>query len=928
MVATVDIKTFLNIRPIRIKFPILFIFIIGIIATVLLYFIVKGLEEERVKNRFNIISSKTITAVKEGVGDKLSFFNYITLFFKATDVNKKQFKKFAEPLVKTYPSVELIGWIPYEKNKGFFIKIKDGQFYDEANPFMKNNEIIGLDLELDLIINTMIKGNAKQKTASPPVFFKNIDKPSLLVVAPILEGEINKGFIIMSFNIKDIVENAIADIISNEINLEIVDITHSKNKKVYNHKSNQEKKEVLSLLKEKLFFSNTIKVANRTWKIEAKASKSYSINQRNYSIIVLILGCIGTLILSHYSSLFIKYYETARQETEQKLQFILENVPDSIMEIDGLGNVLFANHIISNMMKDEIIGKSIFEYLPEDEKFALATALEKAKAIGETQNYETSMNVSDELSYFYSRVISVKSDDKNTFLIISTDITERKREREKLKQRGKQLRQIIDLVPHMIFARDKDGFYRMVNDTAASTYGLDIEKMTGMNYKNIPNNEERYEKVIAEDMEVISTGKNKYITESYKYNGKKKTLEVVKMPYEISEGEVAVLCVAVDITDLRNAEAKLEKIVEELRQREKQLRQIIDLVPHMIFARDKDGFYRMVNKAAADGYGLNIDEMTGMHYKDIPNNKERYKRVIKEDKEVLATMKSKSITEDYNTYQGEVKTVKTIKIPYELDEKETAILGISVDITDTIKAKTQLEEMIEELTRSNAELERFAYVASHDLQEPLRTIHIYTQLLEEQNKDKFDEESRQYVEYIKNDVTHVSLLVKALLTYSRMNNSGVENENINCNDVLKYVLSTVGFAIEDANAVITKDDLPIISAKRIFITQLFNNLVGNALKYVKKEEETIPKIHIGVLKKGEFWEFFVKDNGIGIEKEYYEKIFEAFNKIHSRDEYSGNGIGLAICKKAVANLGGDIRVESEVGKGTTFYFTVPAELVV
>ena len=236
--------------------------------------------------------------------------------------------------------------------------------------------------------------------------------------------------------------------------------------------------------------------------------------------------------------------------------------------------------------------------------------------------------------------------------------------------------------------------------------------------------------------------------------------------------------------------------------------------------------------------------------------------------------------------------------------------------------KFHLEEIIEERTseilRSNKELEQFAYVASHDLQEPLRMVSSYTQLLADKYRDKLDKKANEYIYYAVDGATRMQQLINDLLSYSRINSQGNAFSEVDSLSVLKEALKNLSKMIEESGAVITNDDLPSVIADKFQVLQVFQNLIGNGIKFHKPEE--IPHIHISAEIKGKKAIFSIKDNGIGIEKKYLSQIFDIFQRLHTRSEYSGTGIGLAVCKRIINRHGGEIWIESESGKGSTFYF--------
>jgi light-regulated signal transduction histidine kinase (bacteriophytochrome) len=242
------------------------------------------------------------------------------------------------------------------------------------------------------------------------------------------------------------------------------------------------------------------------------------------------------------------------------------------------------------------------------------------------------------------------------------------------------------------------------------------------------------------------------------------------------------------------------------------------------------------------------------------------------------------------------------------------------DITDRKQAQDKLKKALLDLERSNKELEQFAYVASHDLQEPLRMVASFTQLLEKRYKDQLGQDAKDFIRFAADGANRMQGLINDLLAYSGVGARGKPLEPTDCHAVLGQAIVNLSMVIEDNHAIVTSDELPTVMADASQMVQLFQNLVGNAIKF---RDEELPRIHVSALEKGNEWVFSVKDNGIGIDPQFSERIFVAFQRLHSREKYPGTGIGLAICNKIVDRHGGKIWIESELGKGSTFYFTMP-----
>ena len=248
--------------------------------------------------------------------------------------------------------------------------------------------------------------------------------------------------------------------------------------------------------------------------------------------------------------------------------------------------------------------------------------------------------------------------------------------------------------------------------------------------------------------------------------------------------------------------------------------------------------------------------------------------------------------------------------------------GYNIDITERKEAETKLTRTVADLRRSNAELEQFAYVASHDLQEPLRMVSSYVQLLARRYKGKLDSDADDFIGFAVDGAKRMQILINDLLVYSRVGTRGEPFEPTDCEDVLTQVLANLEVAIRDGSAVVTHNQLPTVVVDGSQLAHVFQNLISNAIKF---RGEGAPYVHVAAERKGDEWEFSVADNGIGIDSEFFERIFVIFQRLHGRDEYLGTGIGLSVCKKIVERHGGSMWVESEPDKGTTFYFTIPAK---
>jgi signal transduction histidine kinase len=261
-----------------------------------------------------------------------------------------------------------------------------------------------------------------------------------------------------------------------------------------------------------------------------------------------------------------------------------------------------------------------------------------------------------------------------------------------------------------------------------------------------------------------------------------------------------------------------------------------------------------------------------------------------------------------------------IKVAARTEELQDANTRLSMELEERRQAEEKMAQYAADLQRSNAELEQFAYVASHDLQEPLRMVASFTQLLAKRYQGKLDQDADEFIGFAVDGANRMQMLINDLLAFSRVETRGKPLEPTDCEAVLSRTLANLAAMVQESGAVVTHDPLPTVLADEMQMGQIFQNLLINALKF--KGGET-PKVHIFAQRQGNDWLFGFQDNGIGIDPQHQERIFAIFQRLHRREDFPGTGLGLALCKKIAERHGGRIWVESEPGRGSTFYFTIP-----
>ena len=367
-----------------------------------------------------------------------------------------------------------------------------------------------------------------------------------------------------------------------------------------------------------------------------------------------------------------------------------------------------------------------------------------------------------------------------------------------------------------------------------------------------------------------------------------------------------------DITERKQAEASLNKI-------QKQFQSFMEHIPAMTWIVDNNSVYQFTNDLYLETFYNKDTQLAGMSFfelfpKDIAEQYKFNNDIVFETNKVLETIEP-SVKKD-----GSKITLKVFKFPLHINEKITLLGGVAIDITDFIKAEETLRILNEQLASSNKELEQFAYVASHDLQEPLRMVSSFLQLLDKKYGSGLDETAKQYIHFAVDGAQRMKVLILDLLSFSRIGTEQQFNDTVDLNEVLDEVKLNLMTAITENNVIINAGPLPVIRANKQQIVQLFQNLTGNAIKY---RSEQPPEINIGYTNDENEFRFYIRDNGIGIDRKYFEKIFIIFQRLHNKSEYSGTGVGLSICKKIVEKHGGTISIESAPGKGSTFYFSIP-----
>jgi len=365
---------------------------------------------------------------------------------------------------------------------------------------------------------------------------------------------------------------------------------------------------------------------------------------------------------------------------------------------------------------------------------------------------------------------------------------------------------------------------------------------------------------------------------------------------------------------------KRKRTEEALRESEKRFRDLVELLPETVFETDVNGSLSFANEAASNTFGLSPGQSSSKSpvlQIITPEDRERARddmqRLLNGEK--LGGIEYTAVKKDGSRIPVNIYASRTIR-----GNKAAGLRGIIVDISRHKQIEKELKETLNKLEHSNTELEQFAYIASHDLQEPLRMVASYTQLLARRYQGQLDTDADEFISYAVDGVHRMQKLITDLLAYSRVSTRSKPFEMTDCETMVDQALSNLQIPIEEASAVITRDPLPSIMADPSQLFRVFQNIIGNAVKF---RRAMAPEIHIRAEQSAGEWVFSVRDNGIGIDPQNKDRIFTIFQRLHGTVEYPGTGIGLSICKKIVERHGGRIWVEPNDGNGSKFYFTIP-----
>ncbi len=603
---------------------------------------------------------------------------------------------------------------------------------------------------------------------------------------------------------------------------------------------------------------------------------------------------------------------------------LLEAAPDAMVVVDGRGEIVLLNVQAEKQFgyrRDELVGQPVTAIIPDGFAERIIADDLRSAADALAQQIGTGLELvalrRDGTEFPIEIMLSPLESDEGILVTAAIrDISARKAAAEELRATRERLQGFVDANLLGIFIARLDGTVIEAND-----YVLDL---VGHTRAEFDRGELDWLAMTAPESRISSDaavremrerGRAAYEREYLRADGTR--VPVLVADTLLSGPDQLVAAFVLDISARKAVETKLARS-------EARYAGLLEAAPDAMVVVDGRGEIVLLNVQAEKQFGYRRDELVGQPVTAIiPDG--FAERIIADDLRSAADALAQQIGTGLELValrrDGTEFPIEIMLSPLESDEGILVTAAIR-DISARKAAAEALLRKMEELARSNEELGQFAYVASHDLQEPLRMVTSYMQLLSRRYAGRLDSDADEFIAFAVDGASRMRRLIGDLLAYSRVGSKGAELIDTSSEDALRQALVNLGTLIEETDAVVTHDPLPSVRADEPQLVQLFQNLVGNAITYHGTE---VPRIHISAAIDAEDrWSFAVTDNGIGIDSQYFERIFGMFQRLHDREEYAGTGIGLAICRKIVERHGGTISVESQPGRGSTFRFTLVA----
>jgi PAS domain S-box-containing protein len=635
----------------------------------------------------------------------------------------------------------------------------------------------------------------------------------------------------------------------------------------------------------------------------------------------------GTLVTAAIRDISVrKDAEKHLAQMEGRYRGLLEAAPDAMVVVDQCGEIVLLNVQAEKQFgyrRDELVGQKVKNIIPEG--FAERLIADGTRSVEQAlaQQIGTGIELSGRRkngSEFPIEIMLSPLESAEGTLVTAAirDISVRKDADKHLAQMEGRYRGLLEAAPDAMVVVNQRGEIVLLNVQAEKQFGYRRDELVGQKVKNIIP-EGFAERLIADGTRSVEQALAQQIGTGIELSGRRKNgsefpIEIMLSPLKSAEGTLVTAAIR-DISVRKDAE-------KHLAQMEGRYRGLLEAAPDAMVVVDQRGEIVLLNVQAEKQFGYSRDELVGQKVKNIVPEGFAERLVsdaLRSVEDALAQQIGTGIELNGRRKNGSSFPIEIMLSPLESAEGILVTAAIR-DISVRRNAEGDLLRKVEELNRSNEELGQFAYIASHDLQEPLRMVASYTQLLSRRYKGKLDAEADEFIAFAVDGASRMQRLIQDLLAYSRVGTKGMELLRSSSEEALQQALINLRGAIEESGALVTHDPLPAVLADKMQLIQLFQNLVGNAIKY---QNPGIPRVHISAAGGGgKQWTFSVRDNGLGIDPLYFERIFGMFQRLHKREEFAGTGIGLAICKKIVERHGGSISVESQPGQGSTFRFAL------
>jgi len=612
----------------------------------------------------------------------------------------------------------------------------------------------------------------------------------------------------------------------------------------------------------------------------------------------------GALFLIGQGFTISRRAQEAQQRANAYNRSLIEASLDPLLTIAPDGKVRDVNSAVEKVTgrsRQDLVGTDFSGYFTDPAK--AQAGYRQVFREGWVQDYELEFRHRDGHStpvLYNASVYRNQKGEVDGVFAAARNTTERKRAQEALEKERQRLFAVLETMPAMICLLTPDYHVAFANRAFRARFGESHGRRCYEFCFGLPAPCD-----FCETYKVLETGQPHH----WEVTGQDgSVIAAYDFPFTDSDGSPMILEMDIDVTEIKRAEAV------------RALAAIVESSDDAIISNTLDGIVESWNRGAERLYGYSTEEMVGRPLALLlpPGHPD-------EPPGILERVGKGERVEHYETTRlrkdGRLIEVSLTVSPLrDAAGKLTGASTVARDITERKRAEEALAQKAAELARSNADLERFAYVASHDLQEPLRMVASFTQLLAKRYRGKLDGDADEFIGFAVDGARRMQILINDLLAYSRVGTRGKELAPTNCEALLEEALMNLKQAIEDTGAVVTHDALPTVPSDETQLCQVFQNLIANALKF---HAAAPPRVHVAAQKGDGEWRFSVRDNGIGIDPQYAERIFQVFQRLHTGAEYPGTGIGLAIAKKIVERHGGRIWVESEPGKGATFHFTIP-----